>query len=190
MNQWVDQIYRWTLRHPAETVVLFLAATVIALALYFWSAIRYIASKMLSAITNGEKDPKVWSWWQQIRYGSVQIDHPRNGETVLPGIVKVEGSHKKAQGHFWLITTAKDQYWLQCDIDRRPDGTWNGTFHTNPSPGPRTCTLMLVRVSDIAHALFQEIQKQKYKHNDFGPMKLSPPYAEFKIVQALVVNVR
>ena len=44
MNQWVDQIYQWTLRHPAETVVLFLAAAVIALAIYFWSVLRTFVS--------------------------------------------------------------------------------------------------------------------------------------------------
>jgi hypothetical protein len=44
MNQWVDQIYQWTLRHPAETLVLFLAAAVIPLAIYFWSAVRTFVS--------------------------------------------------------------------------------------------------------------------------------------------------
>ena len=44
MNEWVDQIYHWTLRHPAETVVLFLAAAVIALAIYFWSVVRTFVS--------------------------------------------------------------------------------------------------------------------------------------------------
>jgi hypothetical protein len=44
MNQWVDQIYQWTLRHPAVTVVLFLAAAVIPLAIYFWSVVRTFVS--------------------------------------------------------------------------------------------------------------------------------------------------
>jgi len=31
MNQWVDQIYQWTLHNPKETVVLGLEASIVAL---------------------------------------------------------------------------------------------------------------------------------------------------------------
>jgi hypothetical protein len=44
MNEWVGQIYHWTLRHQPETVVLFLAAAVIPLAIYFWNSIRTFVS--------------------------------------------------------------------------------------------------------------------------------------------------
>jgi hypothetical protein len=51
MNEWVGQIYHWTLRHQPETVVLFLAAAVIPLAIYFWSAVRTFVSFCWSRTT-------------------------------------------------------------------------------------------------------------------------------------------
>jgi hypothetical protein len=63
-------------------------------------------------------------------------------------------------------------------------------IHTGPTPGPWACNLLLVRVSDFAHTLFEDIQRRSRKANDFGPVKMSRiPESQFKIVQALVVNV-
>jgi hypothetical protein len=142
------------------------------------------------AIKAGAKGYQDWSWWQKFRYGSVQINHPQNNALVNSGPVEVEGLYKKAKGHFWLITFAKDQYWLQGEIDLRPDGNWRAKINTGTHPGPRTCNLLLVRVSDFTNVLLEEIQSRSNKAQYYGPIKISrPPKAQFKIVQAIVVNV-
>lgn len=142
------------------------------------------------ALKTGEKGYRVWSWWHKFRSGAVLINHPQNSAVVKPGRVAVEGSHKRAKGHFWLITFAKDQYWLQGEIELRPDGLWQASIYTGPTPGPWACNLLLVRVSDFAHTLFEDIQRRSKKANDFGPVKMNRiPESQFKVVQALVVNV-
>ena len=108
-------------------------------------------------IEAGEKRYQAWSWWQKCRYGSVQISHPQNRAVVTPGRVEVEGSHKNAKGHFWLITAARDRSSHRRFVER-PHEHWSNA-------GPRHCNLWLVRVSDFAHELFKDIQNRSNKAN-------------------------
>ena len=104
--------------------------------------------------------------------------------------MEIEGSHKNARGHFWLTTFAKDQYWPQSELDLRPDGNWRAKINTGMHPGPRTCNLLLIRVSDFANTLLHGIQSRSNEANFYGPIKISrPPKDQFKIVQAIVMNV-
>src|SRR5208282_378861 len=130
---------------------------------------------------------QTWNWWQKHCHGYVLITRPHNREPVLRGRVEVEGIQKNAKAHFWLITAAKDQYWLQCEINLRSDAVWKAEFDTGQSPVPRTCTLLLVRVSDFAHSLFEDIKSRSFKANYHGAIKMSPPSSDFEVVQTLVM---
>jgi hypothetical protein len=142
------------------------------------------------AIKAGEKGYKAWSWWQRRRYGTVLIRHPQPSAPVKNGVLGVEGTHEKAKGHFWLVTTWNEQYWLQCEIQLRPDGIWKADINVGSDPIPRPCIILMVRVSAFAHSLFKDIQARSNRSKYYGPITLSrPPACQFKAAHALVVNV-
>jgi hypothetical protein len=141
------------------------------------------------ALKAGGQGYQAWNWWQK-RLGSVQITHPHSGAMIEKGPVGIEGSHKNAKGHFWLATFAKDQYWPQCELDLRPDGNWRAQINTGTHAGPRTCNLLLVRVSEFTNTLLHDIQRRSDKAKFYDPIKISrPPKDQFRVVQAIVMNV-
>jgi hypothetical protein len=107
--------------------------------------------------------------------GSVLITHPHSGAMVTKGPVEIEGSHKNARGHFWLITFAKDQYWPQTELDLRPGGNWRAKTNKGTHPGPRTSNLLLIRLSDFANTLLHDIQNRSNKANFYDPIKIDRP---------------
>jgi hypothetical protein len=98
MNQWVDQIYQWTLHHPAETVVLFLAAAVIPLAIYFWSAVRTFVSFC-------------WSWLKRSAQPSPALLSIRLDFVPIPSecryaILKYENRLLTQISTYWHVTNS------------------------------------------------------------------------------------
>jgi len=66
MDQWVNQVYQWTLRHPAYYAVLSLLATLVTLAGVFWVWLRWFAS----------------GYWTSIRLWAKKLANP--GSVPLP----------------------------------------------------------------------------------------------------------
>jgi hypothetical protein len=62
MNQWVSQIYQWTLLHPAQTVVLGLAGTLVTLLGFFWkpvcSFISFCGAGISRTLRSGLPEPR------------------------------------------------------------------------------------------------------------------------------------
>jgi hypothetical protein len=76
------------------------------------------------------------------------------------------------------------------EIQLDPDGRWKDKISVGPSPGPRSCVIILVKVDDFIHELFQDIKDRSRKGNNHGPVVMNPPKKLFSVVQELVLEVR
>jgi hypothetical protein len=147
-------------------------------------------SAFSTGVTATDLAHKGWGWWKRWRHGAVSITHPSNRAIVTPEWVNVEGVHKRAKGHFWLITNSKDEYWPQGEINLDPDGHWKATININPSPGPRVSVILLVRVNDFMHSILMDIKHRSQKGKCYDPIKMKPPKSLFSVVQGLVLQVQ
>lgn len=83
-----------------------------------------------------------------------------------------------------------NKYWLHGEIELDPDGRWKASMSVGPSPGPRSCVILLVKVNDFINELFQDIKDRSRKAEYHGPVVMNPPKKLFSVVQGLVLEVR
>lgn len=151
------------------------------------------ASAITTTVKVGGLGYKGWGWWQHLRNGKVFITHPPNRSIIQSQWVTLEGGHdraKRAGAHFWLLTTREgNKYWPQWEIALEPDGRWRSSINTGWSPGPRTCVVLLVKVTDFINEILIDVKDRSKKANDYGPLVMNPPKNLFSVVQGLVLEV-
>src|ERR1043166_655751 len=140
-----------------------------------------------TAIGAGQIAYKGWGAIRKWRYGSVLITHPQNRASVRPEWVEIEGTHKNAMGPFWLVTARANKYWPQCRVMFHPDGRWSERINTGRTQ--RSCTVLLVSVTEFMHTIFDDIKDRSTRATYWGPIEMTPPRAHFSVVQALTLNV-
>jgi hypothetical protein len=142
-----------------------------------------------TAMGAGEVAYKGWGWFWKWWYGTVAITQPGNRDAVRSEWVHMSGTHANARGKYWLFTRNWDDYWPHGRVHLEPDGRWKGTVNVNPSPGPRTSTIVLAWVSDFLDTLLSDIKDRSKRANFYGPVKMKTPKSQFWKVQSIVVNV-
>jgi hypothetical protein len=147
---------------------------------------------------------KNWRKWRG--YGSLKIDHPPNRQICRGESVEFTGTHDKpSKGHYWVVTSDGDRYWLHRPVVMSPDGRWTGRVNIGKRPGSREVVAHLIWVSDFTHALFEDIKTRSKRGSDvwdnmrekpqdkpdfWGAVQIhNPPKSQFLIVDSRVLQV-
>jgi hypothetical protein len=101
-----------------------------------------------------------WRKWRG--YGAPKSDHPPHGDICRDQWVELTGTHDHpTKGHYWLLTSDKENYWLHAALNLKPDGRWTERVtlaeHRDPerpwliSSGSATTHTHFLRTSWPAH---------------------------------------
>jgi hypothetical protein len=137
----------------------------------------------------GDLVNKAWGGYAKWR-NPVTITYPPNRHIVYERKVQLEGECKHLErGHFWLVTKNGERYWLQARINPASDGCWKATVDVGGSPDSRTSTVLLVRVSGFANALFADIKARSNKTECHDPVNIPRAPRQFLVVDCRDLNV-